>query len=122
MCIRDRLSSLLPSPLFNEDDKVKVMTWAEWMELHGYETDAFRQNVDKKLYSGDYPTKPISLIMWFIMGQASWMLSCTYEQVLNYPAKIILQFILSLGYGGNVADTIVAVSYTHLTLPTILLV
>ena len=78
------------------------MTWGDWMKSHGYKTDVYKAGREEN-------SKNISsMIMWFIMGQASWMLSCTYEQVLNYPAKIILQFIISLGYGGNVTDTLIA--------------
>ena len=38
------------SPLFNEDDKVKVMTWAEWMESHGYETNAYNKMSTKIIF------------------------------------------------------------------------
>ncbi len=104
----ERQKTAKKASLFNEDDKLNVMTWAEWMESHGYETGAYNTHAYKNSKSEYFPAEPTSLIMWFIMGQASWMLSCTYEQVLNYPAKIILQFIISLGYGRDVVDTIIA--------------
>ena len=33
------------------------------------------------------------------MGQMSWVLSCTYEQVLGYPARIVNDFARGLGLG-----------------------
>jgi predicted NAD/FAD-binding protein len=38
-------------------------------------------------------------IVWAMMGQLSWMLSCTYDQVRGYPAKVILDFIRALQMG-----------------------
>jgi len=40
-----------------------------------------------------------SVGVWVTMGQMSWVLSCTYEQVLGYPARIVLDFARGLGLG-----------------------
>ena len=45
-------------------------------------------------------------LLWLFMGQASWMLSCSYQAVLDYPAYILLDFFRSLGVGADVADTV----------------
>ena len=37
--------------------------------------------------------------LWVTMGQMSWVLSCTYEQVLGYPANIVNDFARGLGLG-----------------------
>ena len=37
--------------------------------------------------------------LWVTMGQMSWVLSCTYEQVLGYPARIVNDFARGLGLG-----------------------
>jgi uncharacterized protein len=93
-------------------------TWGEWMTRHGYDTRPYSKNADEGMGGyeatsssggsdgGGGSRKDGSFIMWMVMGQASWMLSCTYEQVLNYPAGILLSFIRSLGWGGDVADTV----------------
>jgi uncharacterized protein len=78
-----------------------VETWGDWLERHGYDIARYRGDRRTKTADG---TKYDSTIIWLLMGQASWMLSCTYEQVLNYPAFIILQFIEGFGWGKDVGD------------------
>ena len=65
-------------------------TWGEWLKRSGYSIGS----------------KFDSMIIWMLMGQASWMLSCTYEQVYAYPASIILNFIRGFGWGGDLYDTL----------------
>jgi len=48
-----------------------------------------------------------SYVMWLFMGQASWMLSCSYQQVLDYPAHVLLSFFRSLGVGASVTDAVI---------------
>mmetsp|Transcript_15940 Transcript_15940/g.24018 ORF Transcript_15940/g.24018 Transcript_15940/m.24018 type:complete len:1009 (-) Transcript_15940:20-3046(-) len=91
-------------------------TWGEWMDRHGYNVQRYCEStrVDKLSNAemigedGVSTTSPnhSSFIMWMMMGQASWMLSCSYQQVIDYPASIILAFIKSLGLGGDVGDAI----------------
>jgi predicted NAD/FAD-binding protein len=81
-------------------------TFGEWLNIHGYNiTD---------VYGSDQGTAtrgtPDSFIMWLLMGEASWLLSCTYEQVLGYPADIILDFFRGLRLGGGFLDSLIGSS------------
>ncbi len=64
-------------------------TWRDWLSHHHYDTISPGSD---------------SLPMWLLFGQASWMLSCTYNQVLGYPAKVILDFYHGLRLGTTVTD------------------
>ena len=86
-------------------------TWGEWLVINGYNIDRYRNSAAasnfKRMTS---KTKGDSYVIWILMGQFSWMLSCTYEQVLNYPASILLTFATSLGWGKSMVETIAASS------------
>jgi len=83
-CIRDALHSGRSLHGGGANESASEESWASWLERHGYE-----QRGEK------------SLAMWLLMGQLSWVLSCTYEQITGYPARIILGFIRSLGLGAE---------------------
>ena len=86
-------------------------TWGQWLARHRYETSRY----DQKGAKGENKKDPAlfdSFIIWMLMGQASWILSCSYEKVLDYPATIILAFIRGLGWGDNVMDTIITSSFS----------
>ena len=65
-----------------ENDSV---TLGEWMRAQGLSTE-----VDQLGASGT------NAGIWLMMSQMSWLLSCRYETVLEYPAKIILDFMTGI--------------------------
>jgi hypothetical protein len=76
------------------DLSAKCMTFGNWLKLHGYDPNQYTSSTFSSSRA-----KPDSLVMWMLMGQASWMLSCTYEQVLAYPARILLDFFRGVSLG-----------------------
>ena len=64
-------------------DESSPLTYGEWMEQNGYSATGGSR-------------KGHIMSMWLMTGQMSWVLSCTYEQLKGYPAKIILDFIRGL--------------------------
>eukprot|EP00457_Paulinella_chromatophora_P001306 gb/GEZN01001308.1/.p1 GENE.gb/GEZN01001308.1/~~gb/GEZN01001308.1/.p1 ORF type:complete len:998 (-),score=89.32 gb/GEZN01001308.1/:73-3066(-) len=52
-------------------------TFGDWLDKRGFNEEALGQNPG----------------MWMLMGQFSWVLSCSYKQVRSYPAKILLEFM-----------------------------
>lgn len=86
-------------------------TWGEWLLINGYNIDRYRSSIVANDRLNFKPNaKGDSYVIWLLMGQFSWMLSCTYEQVLNYPASILLMFATSLGWGKSMVETIAASS------------
>lgn len=88
-------------------------SWGEWMVRHGYSTNKYGTVAGREKYiyhKDDQDDKDQDIkdayIMWLFMGQASWMLSCTYQQILDYPAHILLAFVKSLGLGKDIYDTV----------------
>lgn len=79
-------------------------TWGDWMSRHGYATKMYQSNAEEGIVERGVD----SYLMWLFMGQASWMLSCTYQAVLDYPAYILLDFFKSLGVGADVSDTLLS--------------
>lgn len=55
-------------------------TWGEWLDRNGYAKECRKEGSE-------------SATMWAVMGQFSWFLSCSYEQLRGYPAQIILDFL-----------------------------
>ena len=64
-------------------DESSTLTYGEWMAQNGY-------------YAAGGSRKGHIMSMWLMTGQMSWVLSCTYEQLKGYPAKIVLDFIRGL--------------------------
>ena len=64
------------------DGESETETFGDWLRRRGH---------------GDSESDPVGL--WVTMGQMSWVLSCTYEQVLGYPARIVNDFARGLGLG-----------------------
>lgn len=89
-------------------------TWGMWMKRHGYATERYinasnsvciKEKItytDEEKKGGSYD----SFLMWLFMGQISWMLSCTYIQILAYPAHIILGFFTSIKLGESFLDMV----------------
>lgn len=83
-------------------------TWGTWMTRHGYAVSMYQSSNStadsqkEEVDSGGVD----SYLMWLFMGQASWMLSCSYQSVLHYPAHVLLDFFRSLGVGADVADAV----------------
>ena len=80
-------------------------TWGTWMARHGYETSMYQLEGDAAEQNNSKGGKD-SYIMWVFMGQASWMLSCSYKAVLDYPARILLNFFRDLNVGSSVVDAV----------------
>jgi predicted NAD/FAD-binding protein len=84
------------------DDERSQSTFGEWMDSHSY---SIAGGIDEgRNITMEDSTNPL---VWAMMGQLSWVLSCTYEQARGYPAKIILDFFrgLSLGLSGGMLGT-----------------
>jgi predicted NAD/FAD-binding protein len=76
------------------DDERSQSTFGEWMDSHGY---SIAGGMDKgRNITMEDSTNPL---VWAMMGQLSWVLSCTYEQARGYPAKIVLDFFRGLSLG-----------------------
>ena len=73
------------------DNEKSESTFGDWMDLHGYSI-AGGVEEGRSITMKD-STNPL---VWAMMGQLSWVLSCSYEQARGYPAKIILDFFRSL--------------------------
>jgi len=67
-----------------DDESAQNESWGQWLDRHGY----------NRTNNGSCSN---TLFMWAIMGQLSWLLSCSYEQVRGYPSHIILGFFQKLG-------------------------
>ena len=94
---------------------IKGESWGSWMLRHGYDCERYTSD-SSGAYTGstsasitpsaDGNAAVDSFLMWMLMGQVSWMLSCNYGQILRYPSAIILGFIRSLGWGRCVLDSL----------------
>ena len=61
----------------------------DWLDRHG-----LRGGNGDVASASDAPT-------WALMGQLSWVLSCSYEQVRGYPAEFVLKFVRDLQLGAK---------------------
>ena len=59
-----------------------TVTLGEWMQAQGLSTEVDQLGASRT-----------NAGIWLLMSQMSWLLSCQYQTVLEYPAKIILDFM-----------------------------
>ena len=65
----------------------KVVTFADWLGKHSLYTSCTTDTLEM---CRDNP------FLYLIVGSLGWMLSCTYHQLLEYPADIIMPYLQSL--------------------------
>lgn len=74
---------------------IKMVFKVVHVDLPSNEKETWREFLQRTGYLAK-TTEEEDVVMWACMGQLSWVLSCTYEQVFNYPASVLLGFLKPL--------------------------
>jgi len=69
------------------DDKSSVLTFGGWLKSTSL---CCEENIDSFVICRNNP------FLYLVIGSLGWMLSCTYQQLMDYPADIILPYLHSL--------------------------
>jgi hypothetical protein len=87
-----------------DDDCDETQTFGEWCAERRYRLWPHAGESSGIGSSASADGEHDDIVLWLLMGQASWMLSCSYEQVLGYPARTILDFYRGLRLGTSTCD------------------
>ena len=87
---------------FLKTEEVRDLTFGDWLHRHLnlYPLSSSKPDADRSKHQGfqlPHLAQHENPFLYMAIGSFSWMLSCTYHQLVTCPADILLPFIQGLG-------------------------
>jgi len=83
-------------------EEIRDLTFGDWLHRHLnlYPLSSSKPDADRSKHQGfqlPYLAQHENPFLYMVIGSFSWMLSCTYHQLVTCPADILLPYIQGLG-------------------------